>query len=179
MRKCRIGPLLRLELELDGEEWCILDKDPAFFHRGDEIILVPFPLEDRGEQFHQRQPADRRFQVIPGAVGGDAHVEVAAERRIPKLDRRRALAGSRHRARDGIEAARFAAPFVSHWFPANLHSPGRDARAIVIARRTSAISGASRICCRDGRGRTEGIASLPPSQGNRPNGGFGRVISWA
>jgi hypothetical protein len=44
--------------------------------------LSPSRLEHRSEQLDQRRPADRRFHVESSAVAGDAHVEVAAERRI-------------------------------------------------------------------------------------------------
>ena len=107
----------RLDLELDRQERRVVDHDAAFLDRRDQEVLVPFPLEHRGEQLDQRRPADRRLQVEPGAVGGDAHVEIAAEWRIPQMDRRRALAGRRPDcARDGLQPAR-RLPFLRHGLP--------------------------------------------------------------
>src|SRR4029077_3129337 len=93
-------------LHLDRGERRVVDRDADLLDRGDEKILLAFALEHRRKQLGQRVPPDRRFQVEPGAVGGDAHVEVAAERRIPQMHRRRALfARALHLARDGVEAA--------------------------------------------------------------------------
>jgi hypothetical protein len=106
----------RLDLELDRQERRVVDHDPAFLDRRDQEVLVAFPLEHRGEQLDQRQPSDRRLQVEPGAVGGDAHVEIAAEGRIPQVHRRRALAGRLPDcARDGVQPARL--PFLRHGLP--------------------------------------------------------------
>src|ERR1700733_3750445 len=77
-----------LDLELDCEEWRIIDRNPALLHRRDQEIVVAFALEYGGKQLHQRRPADRRLEIEPGAVGSDAHIEIAAERRVPALDRR-------------------------------------------------------------------------------------------
>src|SRR6266545_98713 len=79
--------LALLRLELDGKEWRVFDGDPAFLDRGDEEILVAFALEDRGEELHQRRPSDRSLEIEPGAVRRDAHVEIAAKRRIPPVHR--------------------------------------------------------------------------------------------
>ena len=68
---------------LDRRERRIVDRDADLLDRRDQEILVALALEHRGEQLHQRRPSDRRLHVEPGAVGRDAHVEIAAERRIP------------------------------------------------------------------------------------------------
>src|SRR5580692_312953 len=81
-----------LDIELDGKERRVVDGDAALLHRRYEEVAVALALEHRGEQFYQRRPADRRLHVEPGAVGGDAHIEIAAERRVPALDRRWSLA---------------------------------------------------------------------------------------
>ena len=95
------GSLLRPEF--DCEERRVLDDDPAFLDRRDQKISVPFPLEHRGEELHQRRPSDRRLEVEPGAVRGDAHIKVAAKRRIPQIHRRRAFArGLARHPRDGV-----------------------------------------------------------------------------
>ena len=64
---------------------------PTFSTGVTRKYLSLLALEHRGEQLDQRGPADRRLQIEPGAVGGDAHVEIAAERRVPQMHRRRAL----------------------------------------------------------------------------------------
>ena len=56
-----------------------------------EHVALRVLAQDRGEQLDQRRPADRRAVVEPGAVGGDAHVDLAAKGRVPALDRRQPL----------------------------------------------------------------------------------------
>jgi hypothetical protein len=63
-----------LRPELDGEKRRVFDDNSAFLDRGDQEIFAPFAFEHRGEQLHQRRPSDRRLEIEPGAVGGDAHV---------------------------------------------------------------------------------------------------------
>src|SRR6266852_194798 len=93
-----------LDRELDREKRRVLDDEAAFLDRRHQKILVVLPFEDGGEQLHQRRPPDRGPEIEPGAVGGDAHVEIAAERRIPQVDRRRPLAGGFARgAREGVQ----------------------------------------------------------------------------
>jgi hypothetical protein len=109
-------PRLCLDSELHGEERRVIDLDAAFLHRRDEIIFVLFALEHRGEELHQRRPPDGRLEIVPGAVGGDAHIEVAAERRVPQVHRRRAVpCGCAGRARDCIDA--LPLPFLRHSLP--------------------------------------------------------------
>src|SRR5262249_35900689 len=74
-----------LGLKLDREERRVFDDDPAFLDRRDQEVFVPFPLEDRGEELHQRRPPDRGLEIEPSAVRRDAHIEVAAKRRIPQM----------------------------------------------------------------------------------------------
>src|SRR3954469_20081983 len=94
-----------LDFQLHGEEWRVLDDQPAFLDRRHQKVLVPFALQHRSKQLYQRWPADRGLQIEPGAVRCDAHVEVPAKRRVPKVHRRRALAGRLARnARDRVQA---------------------------------------------------------------------------
>src|SRR5262245_63938123 len=74
-----------LGLKLDREERRVLDDDAALLDWRDQKVFVPFPLEDRGEELHQRRPPDRGLEIEPGAVRRDAHIEVAAKRRLPLL----------------------------------------------------------------------------------------------
>ena len=85
--------LAGLVLHLHGEERRVVDANADLFDRGHEKVLAVFALEDGREQPHQRRPADRRAHVEPCSVGGDSHVEIAAERRIPQMHRRQPLAG--------------------------------------------------------------------------------------
>src|SRR5271155_6054708 len=78
-----------LDLELDGKERSILDGNAALLDRRNQKIFLAFALEHGSEQLDERVPPDRSFEIVPGAVRRDAHVEVAAKRRVPKLDRRR------------------------------------------------------------------------------------------
>src|SRR5262249_59184888 len=87
----RLARVAALDRELDRQERRVVDGDAAFFHWRDQEISVPFPLEHRSEQLNQSRPPDRRLEVEPGAVRGDAHVEVAAERRVPEKKPRGAL----------------------------------------------------------------------------------------
>ena len=65
--------------QLHGEKGNVLDLDAAALGRGDEPIgPVGVAAQDRGEQLDQRQPADRRPVMMPGAVAGDADAEIAA-----------------------------------------------------------------------------------------------------
>jgi hypothetical protein len=94
-----------LDFQLYGEEWRVLDDQPAFLDRRHQEIFVPFALQHRSEQLYQRRPADRGLQIEPGAVRGDAHVEVPAKRRVPKVHRWRPLTGRLARnARDRVQA---------------------------------------------------------------------------
>src|SRR5262249_60660551 len=66
-----------------SKERRIVHDDPDFLHWSDQEVFVAFPFEHRGEQLHQRQPADRRFLIEPRTVGGDPHLEVSAKWLIP------------------------------------------------------------------------------------------------
>ena len=99
-----------LDLQLDGEERRVFDDDADLLHRGDQEILVALALEHRGEQLDQSRPPNRRLLIEPGAVGGDPHVDIAAKRRIPQMDRRRPFAFARGAALSQSPPARPALP---------------------------------------------------------------------
>src|SRR5262245_54778180 len=110
-----------VDAKLHRHERSVVDRDPAFFDWGHQEVLVPFPLEHRGEQLDQGEPADRGLEVEPGAVGGDAHVEIAAKWRIPEVHRgcpfrRRPAYG----AGDGVEPGWLCLPFLRHGFTGTL-----------------------------------------------------------
>ena len=87
------GPL-PVHRHLDREEGRVLDRDADALDRRDEHEALRIAAQDRGEQLYEGGPADRRAVIEPGSVGGDAHVDVAAERRVPALDRRRSFRAS-------------------------------------------------------------------------------------
>src|SRR5579862_7078666 len=63
--------------ELDGDKWRVVNLDAAFLHRRDQEVIVAFALEYGSEQLDERGPADRRLEIVPGAVGCDAHIQIA------------------------------------------------------------------------------------------------------
>ncbi len=115
---------------LDGDEGRVDDADADFFHRSYEIGLPVVVLaQNSRKQPHQRRPADRRAHVEPGAVGADFHVDIAAEGRIPPLDRRQALVFCRQ--------FRAAAREISAASPAASACPLISSAAIVPSRFTA------------------------------------------
>ncbi len=94
------------DLHLDGHEMRVLDADADLFHRRDQIGLSVLILAQHGrEQPDELLAADRRAHVEPCAVRLYFHVEIAAEFRIPPLDRRdSALPGRRTALRIGMGA---------------------------------------------------------------------------
>src|SRR5437588_11037998 len=62
------------DTQFNGQKWGIVNRNPTLLDRGDQVVALALALKHRGEQFHQRRPTDWRFQVIPGAIRGDAHV---------------------------------------------------------------------------------------------------------
>ena len=79
---CRPSPSAG-HCHLDGEEGRVLDLDPDPLDRRDEHISVGVLAQDGREELDERRPADRRADVVPRAVGGDAHVDLAAIGGIP------------------------------------------------------------------------------------------------
>src|ERR1043166_14482 len=115
-----------LDLKLDREKRRVVDRDPAFLDRRYQEILVAFALEHRGEQFDQRGAPDWGLLIKPGAVGGDAHVDIAAIGRIPQVDRRQALAARAARlARDPLQPRSLY--FLRHGAPLQRSYIGRGA----------------------------------------------------
>src|SRR5262249_430175 len=95
--------------------------------------IVALALEHRGEQLDQRRPADRRLEVEPGPVGGNPHVEITTEGRIPQVYRRRSFtAGLFGGAGDAVEPGRQGGYFFRHDWRYLTQLPRRFARAIVI-----------------------------------------------
>src|SRR5215211_160097 len=117
----------------DGEKWRIIDHNAAFLHRRDQVVMITLALEHRGEQLDQRRTPDRRLEIEPGPIGGNPHVEITTERRVPQVDRRRSFAGRLFGgAGDAVEAGPLRVHFFRHdWrYPTQL--PGCLARAIVM-----------------------------------------------
>src|SRR3546814_2243761 len=73
---------------LHGEERRGVDSDAAFLDRRHQhVTVVRLASQNPGKQLDQRRTADRRPHVMPAAIPGDAHVDFAAKRRIPQMDR--------------------------------------------------------------------------------------------
>src|SRR5438874_485203 len=67
-----------LHFDLDRDEGRVLDHDAAAFGGGHQpVAAVGFAAQYGGEQLDQGDAVDRRAPIIPGAVAGDPHVEVA------------------------------------------------------------------------------------------------------
>ena len=84
----------RLRPHLDRQERRVVDPDPDLLDRRHQNVTVAFLAHNRGEQLDQRRPADRRATIKPCSIGSDAHVDIAAVRRIPQMHRRRAAAAA-------------------------------------------------------------------------------------
>src|SRR5207253_1542859 len=97
-------------LEFNCKERRVIDLYAAFLNRGNEKVFIALALQNGREQFHQRGTPNRRLEIEPGPVGGNAHVEIAAERWIPQVNRRRSFAsGLAYRARHAVQSSsRFA-----------------------------------------------------------------------
>ena len=94
-----------IDSELNGHERHIVNDDAAFLHRSDEKVLISLSFEDGSEQLDQGRTSDRGLEIEPSAVRRDAHIEIAAERRIPKVDGWRPFARRfLCRPRDGVKA---------------------------------------------------------------------------
>ena len=113
---------LTVLFHFNGKKRRVIDTDADLLNRRHQKILVRLALEDRGKQLHQRRAADRRAEIEPRAVAGNPHIEIAAERRIPEVDRRQAFRRSPLRGlRQAVEALgriRFLfLPLVRHCLP--------------------------------------------------------------
>ncbi len=77
---------LPLRNDLHGEERRVLDLDAdPLNRRHKDVTAVRVAPQDGGKEPHQRLAPDRAAAIVPGPVGGDAHVDFAAIRRIPAL----------------------------------------------------------------------------------------------
>ena len=119
------------DFHVHGEKGAILDLDSHFLDWIDEKIRIPFPLEDRGEEIDHGLAADRPAFMVPNAVPGDAQVDVAAKRRIPKMHWRRAAVvaeAAHHLEGPGFDGAgRF--PSMTEPFPGLRRAPFSHRRA--------------------------------------------------
>src|SRR5690606_33024724 len=75
--------------QVHRHEGRVIDGDANLLAGGDEEIPIPLALQDRGEKLDKGGSADRRAEIVPRAVAGDADVEIAAEGRVPEMHRRR------------------------------------------------------------------------------------------
>ena len=76
-----------------GEERRVVDLDADLLHRRHQIVAaVRIVAQDRRKQLHHPLSPDRRAEIVPGAVAGDAQIDIAAELRVPQMHRRIALA---------------------------------------------------------------------------------------
>jgi hypothetical protein len=113
----RSGEFGPVNPQFDADERRVFDDDPDLLHRRNQEVIFALPLEHGGEQADQCRPSDRSFQIVPGAVAGDPHVDIAAKWWIPEVNRRRALArGLAGRRNDGVKSL-FGLPFVRHCLP--------------------------------------------------------------
>ena len=82
---------LTFHIQRHSHERRIVDADAHLLYRGNQEVVIAIAADDGGKQPHHRLATDRRTQVIPGAITGDAHVDVTAEVRVPQMYRRQAL----------------------------------------------------------------------------------------
>lgn len=81
-------------LKVDGHKGCIIYGNARLFHRRDQKVVISVLANNGGKQFHQFLSPDRRTKVEPRSIPCDAHIKVAAKRRIPQVHWRAALPGS-------------------------------------------------------------------------------------
>src|SRR3974377_428197 len=109
-----VPALVMRDAQLDGEEGNFFNNYGALFHGGDEEVLVVLASENPSEKLDQSGPADWGFLIVPRAVGGNSHIDIAAKRRIPALNGRQSVTSLRQRRRRSFEVA---LPCLSHCFP--------------------------------------------------------------
>ena len=93
--------------KIHRDERRVIDLDPDLFHRSNQIVVIALAPDDPRKQADQFDPPDRCAKVKPGPVAGDAHVDIAAKRRVPQMYRGRAFFAARttghpHGCRDPI-----------------------------------------------------------------------------
>ncbi len=76
-----------LARHVDGEERRIFDGNAHLLHRRDQHVALALALQHGGEQAHHGWTIDRRSGIEPRSVAPDSHVNFAAIRRIPALQR--------------------------------------------------------------------------------------------
>ena len=94
---------LPFRIKINRQHGRVIDDDTDLFDGGDKVVFAVFDLQNRREQLDQRRTANRGAFVKPCAIAGDAHVDVAAERRVPEMHRRRPLfRGRPHRGKQAF-----------------------------------------------------------------------------
>ncbi len=80
---------LAFELHFHSQERHIVHPDAHLFHRRDQNIgIIGFAAQNPGKKLYHGNAVDRRAHVIPAPIAGDAHVDIAAEFRVPEMNRR-------------------------------------------------------------------------------------------
>ena len=74
-------------LHVGGDKGGVIHLDAQLFHRRDQKISVAFAQQNGGEQLDHALALNRRFLVIPGAVAGDAHIDIVLTLRLPFVHR--------------------------------------------------------------------------------------------
>jgi len=82
---------LALHVQRYSHERGIVNANANLLDRSNQEIVIAIAANDGRKQPHHRFAPDRRAQVVPGAIAGNAHVDVAAEVRVPQMHRRQAL----------------------------------------------------------------------------------------
>ncbi len=76
-------------LEIDCNEWGVFNPDSDFFDWRDKEIFTIFAFQYARKKPNKRRASDRCAVVEPGPVPPDFHIQVAAERWIPKMNGRK------------------------------------------------------------------------------------------
>ncbi len=79
-------------VEIDSDERRVFDGNSDLFDRCDKEIGIAFALDDPRKQPDQFDPADGSAQIEPCPIPPDAHVDIAAEVRVPQMHWRRTFA---------------------------------------------------------------------------------------
>ncbi|MCY1184760.1 hypothetical protein D9M73_254800 [compost metagenome] len=82
---------LPFNLQGHGNERRVIDLDADLLDRSDQKVVITIATDNRREQLDHRLTPDWRPQVVPGAIASDAHVDIAAECRVPQMDWRQPL----------------------------------------------------------------------------------------
>ncbi len=72
-------------IEVHGDKWRVIYCDTDLLNRRDQKVILALFLDDPREQLHQPRPPDGRALIEPRPVPRDPHVQITAERRVPKM----------------------------------------------------------------------------------------------